>query len=176
VRFRTRDFLGIRHFISIDHRRIGISAWADEEGTLTLTTKPFVREVELSDYNSWLPLWNGYNAFYGRHGDRALPDQITTSTWGRLLAPEEPVHALVAEIGGELVGLAHFLYAAPWIRGNGIGRALIEGVCERAHSSGVSRVYWQTHESNLAGRRLYDQVARHEGFIVYSREHGGESP
>jgi len=33
---------------------------------------------------------------------------------------------------------------------------------------GLQRVYWQTHESNATGRRLYDRVAENEGFIVYS--------
>lgn len=156
-----------------------------------MTIETIVREITPSDYNAWRPLWDGYNAFYGRHGDTALPEQITASTWGRLLDPEEPVHALVTELRGELIGLAHYvfhrsmirvenvcylsdLYTAPEMRGKGIGRALIEGVCERASRSGVSRVYWQTHKSNLAGRRLYDLVARHEGFLVYSREHPGE--
>jgi hypothetical protein len=37
-------------------------------------------------------------------------------------------------------------------------------------SSSSVGVYWQTHESNAAGRRLYDKVARHLGFIVYSRD------
>jgi hypothetical protein len=30
-------------------------------------------------------------------------------------------------------------------------------------------VYWQTHASNAAGRLLYDKVASHDGFIVYSK-------
>jgi hypothetical protein len=46
---------------------------------------------------------------------------------------------------------------------------LIEAVYERAKAAGSKRVYWQTHESNSAGRMLYDKVAQHLGFIVYSR-------
>jgi RimJ/RimL family protein N-acetyltransferase len=46
---------------------------------------------------------------------------------------------------------------------------LIEAVYARAREQGLQRVYWQTHESNAAARRLYDQVAKNEGFIVYSR-------
>jgi len=46
---------------------------------------------------------------------------------------------------------------------------LIEAVYSSARAHGLQRVYWQTHESNAAGRRLYDQVADNEGFIVYSR-------
>ncbi|MHC2270800.1 hypothetical protein ACVILJ_006183 [Bradyrhizobium diazoefficiens] len=31
-----------------------------------------VRSVTKQDYDQWLPLWDGYNAFYGRSGpDRA---------------------------------------------------------------------------------------------------------
>ena len=50
------------------------------------------------------------------------------------------------------------------------GRALIEGVCAQARAAGIKRVYWQTHETNSTGRRLYDQVAKHHGFIVYARD------
>ncbi|MBV8097981.1 MAG: GNAT family N-acetyltransferase [Verrucomicrobia bacterium] len=52
-------------------------------------------------------------------------------------------------------------------RGKGVGKALINGVCEQAKNSGSTRVYWQTHETNRTARRLYDQVAKHTGFIVY---------
>jgi len=31
-------------------------------------------------------------------------------------------------------------------------------------------VYWQTHVTNAAGRALYDKVATHLGFIVYSHD------
>ncbi len=32
------------------------------------------------------------------------------------------------------------------------------------------RLYWQTHQSNIAARRLYDSVAENEGFIAYSHD------
>ena len=41
---------------------------------------------------------------------------------------------------------------------------------QRCVNSDMSRVYWQTHESNATGRRLYDKVAGHFGFIVYARD------
>jgi hypothetical protein len=47
---------------------------------------------------------------------------------------------------------------------------LIEGVYAAARAAGSSRVYWQTHTTNAAGRALYDKVARHLGFIVYTHE------
>ena len=144
-----------------------------------------VRPVEKADLPAWKPLWDGYNAFYGRAGETALPDEVTRTTWQRFCDPNEPMFALVADGGGSLLGLAHYLFhrstsrigltcylqdlfTLPDARRKGVGRALIEAVYARAREQGLQRVYWQTHESNAAGRRLYDRVAEHEGFIVYS--------
>jgi GNAT superfamily N-acetyltransferase len=146
-----------------------------------------VRPIRETDHAAWLPLWDGYNAFYGRKDETALPLHITQTTWQRFFDAAEPVFALVAEADGQVLGLAHYLYHRSTTRveltcylqdlytlqsqrGRGVGRALIEGVYQAARSAGSSRVYWQTHETNAAGRRLYDQAARHAGFIVYSHE------
>jgi GNAT superfamily N-acetyltransferase len=145
-----------------------------------------VRPVARADYAGWRPLWDGYNRFYGRRGPNALPEDITAATWGRFFLPEEPVHALVAEAGG-LVGIAHYLFhrsttrlndvcylqdlfTAEQLRGRGIGRQLIQAVYAAARAAGSSRVYWQTKASNAPGRALYDKVAEHQGFIVYTHE------
>lgn len=146
-----------------------------------------VRAVQQSDLDAWLPLWDGYNAFYGRQGTTALAPEITHTTWQRFLDPDEPVFARVAESDDGLLGLAHYLYHRSTTRielscylqdlftrqdarGRGVGRALIESVCQAARQDGIRRVYWQTHESNAAGRLLYDKLARHAGFIVYARD------
>jgi len=63
-----------------------------------------VRPVVRSDYEQWLRLWEGYNAFYGRSGSTALAADITRMTWSRFFDSYEPVHALVAENDGELLG------------------------------------------------------------------------
>jgi len=143
-----------------------------------------VRPVEQADLPAWKPLWDGYNAFYGRTGKTALPDDVTRTTWQRFFDPGEPMFALVAESDGGLVGLVHYLFhrstsriaptcylqdlfTLPSERGRGVGRQLIQGVYERAKHAGVRRVYWQTHATNTAGRTLYDKVATHDGFIVY---------
>ena len=62
------------------------------------------------------------------------------------------------------------LFTDPAVRGRVVGRALIEGVYQAAKASGVKRVYWQTHETNTAGRALYDKVAQHAGFIIYGND------
>ncbi|MDE2051104.1 MAG: GNAT family N-acetyltransferase [Gammaproteobacteria bacterium] len=146
-----------------------------------------IRPIRRTDYEQWRPLWDGYNAFYGRSGATALPEPITQATWERFFDAAEPVHALVAEREGRAVGLAHYLYhrsttrlrdvcylqdlfTLPELRGLGIGRRLIQGVYDAARTAGCSRVHWQTQVTNQPGRALYDKVARHQGFIVYSHE------
>ncbi len=39
-----------------------------------------VRPIAASDLEAWLPLWAGYNQFYGRSGPTALADDITRMT------------------------------------------------------------------------------------------------
>jgi len=59
-----------------------------------------VRTVRREDSDEWRPLWDAYNAFYGRSGDTALPEAITDSTWERFFDPAEPVDVLVAAASG----------------------------------------------------------------------------
>ena len=145
-----------------------------------------IRPVSPDDYARWLPLWDGYNAFYGRAGPTALDPEITRTTWSRFFDAGEPVHALVAEEHGALIGLAHYLYhrsttsigpscylqdlfTATEARGRGVARALIEAVYAAARAAGASRVYWQTHETNATAMHLYDRVAEKSGFLVYRK-------
>jgi hypothetical protein len=69
-----------------------------------------IRPVVPGDFDAWLPLWDAYNAFYGRSGETALPREITQITWERFFDGYEPMHAMVAERNGQLLGLVHFLY------------------------------------------------------------------
>ncbi len=151
-----------------------------------MSSDPTIRLVTRQDYQQWLPLWDGYNAFYGRSGATALAPEITAMTWARFFDATEPVHALVAEHDGDLLGLTHYLFhrsttsieptcylqdlfTSEAARGKGVGRALINGVYERAKLEGSSRVYWQTHETNRTAMQLYDKVADRSGFVVYRK-------
>jgi len=145
-----------------------------------------VRFVARQDYEQRLPLWDGYNAFYGRSGATALSPEITRMTWARFFDAYEPVQGLVAESDGQLLGLTHYLFhrsttaieptcylqdlfTSNAARGKGVGRALIHRVYEQARLAGSSRVYWQTHETNLTAMQLYDKVAERSGFVVYRK-------
>jgi GNAT superfamily N-acetyltransferase len=148
---------------------------------------PLVRSIRRDDYAGWRPLWDGYNAFYGRSGPTALDERITAQTWERFFDSSERVHAFVAELDGRIVGIVHFLFhrstsrladvcylqdlfTEESCRGRGVGRALIQQVLDAATEAESSRVYWTTQTTNAAGRALYDKMAEHRGFIVYSRE------
>lgn len=142
-----------------------------------------VRPARPDDFESWLPLWTGYNTFY----KRTLPLEITKLTWQRFFDHYEPMHCLVAEQGARLIGLTHYifhrnttmvgptcylqdLFTTAEARGKGVGRALIEAVYERAKQAGSPRVYWQTHETNSTAMLLYDKVAQRSGFVVYRKD------
>ena len=151
-----------------------------------MTPSTLVRPVRQDDFVAWQELWDGYNAFYGRSRATALPGEITRVTWSRFFDNDEPMHALVAEDSGKLIGLAHFLYhrstiqvnpicylqdlfTAESARGHGVSRALIQAVSQRAAEAHCARLYWHTHESNSTAMLLYDKVADRSGFLVYRK-------
>ena len=140
-----------------------------------------IRAATAADFDAWLPLWRAYQAFYKVD----LPEATNRTTWQRLLDPAEPMHLALAELGGKVAGIVHFiehrscwseandvylqdLFTAPGLRGKGVGRALIEHVCARARALGCAEVHWLTHETNTQAMALYDKMAQRPGFVQYS--------
>ena len=133
-----------------------------------------------SERGRWNELWSAYQRFY----EIDLPAEVSDSSWQRIQAGR--IHGLGArDSTGRLIGIAHFLYhedtwsTAPACylqdlyvdeiaRGSGCGRALIEAVNTAARAAAANSPYWLTHESNTVARRLYDRLARHQGFLQYS--------
>lgn len=142
-----------------------------------------VRPLVLSDRPAWDDLWTAYLAFY----ETARPQDIYDTYFARLLGDDpQDYNCLVAELDGQLVGLTHFLfhrhgwkienvcylqdlYADPAVRGQGIGRALIEGVYAAADAAGAPSVYWLTQDFNTEARKLYDRIGTLSPFIKYDR-------
>ena len=144
-----------------------------------------IRNLEPRDQRRWLDLWDDYNRFYHREPS----DEISRHLWKRLFDPAVPVHGLVAESDGQVVGIAHYLihdstskltpvcylqdlYVDPTLRGGGIGRRLIDHLVAEMKSHGWSRLYWHTRENNYRARGLYDSYAPHSGFLRYVVENG----
>ena len=141
-----------------------------------------IRPIGEGERAAWVPLWDGYLAFYRT----ALTQDVTDLAWSRFHDPDEPLFALGGYVDGRLAGFAHYLFhRSTWApkrycyledlfvaenaRGHGLGRALIGAVYEKAEAVGASRVYWLTQSSNAQARALYDQVADNLGFIQYRK-------
>ena len=143
-----------------------------------------VRPLEARDKAAWLPLWQGYIAFY----KAKVSDEVTETTWNRLLSGAEGVHKCLVAVDERDMpfGMAHYLFhrstwSASWYcyledlfvdptrRGSGAGRALIEAIYREADGRGVTRTYWVTQEFNGAARELYDKLATRAPFVQYRR-------
>jgi len=145
-----------------------------------------IRRLETSDWEGWLPLWNGYLRFYREQ----LPEELTRSTFERLCERRDGMLGLLAlDDGGDAVAIAHLvfhpstwsgtvkcyledLFVSKTTRGGGWGRAMIEAVYAEADAAGANCVYWHTQQFNAPGRSLYDTVAHNTSFIVYERDWG----
>lgn len=145
-----------------------------------ITIRPLVPE----DRADWARLWTGYLEYY----QTSVPQAVYDSTFARLLGNDpQDFNGLLAEVEGRPVGLVHYLfhrhcwkienvcylqdlYADPSVRGQGVGRALIEAVYAAADANGTPAVYWLTQDFNETARRLYDQVAQVTPFIRYNRK------
>tara|TARA_R100001129_G_scaffold186575_1_gene178986 strand:- start:11701 stop:12156 length:456 start_codon:yes stop_codon:yes gene_type:complete len=149
-------------------------------------TEVTIRPIRAGDESEWRRLWTGYLEFY----ESEVSEEVYQTTFARLLKGNEGVdneyRGFLAEIDGKPVGLVHFLfhrhcwkvenvcylqdlYADPDVRGQGIGRALIEAVYKAADEAGSPDVYWMTQEFNKVGRRLYDRIGKLTPFIEYNR-------
>ena len=137
-----------------------------------------VGPLDDDDRGDWEALFRAYIDFY----DTLLHQEAYDRAWAEFRS-DVRMHALGAWQGGRLVGITHFfmhpdtwgpdvcylqdLFTAPDARGQGVGRALIAAVAEWARVEGCAHVYWQTNTDNEVARRLYDEVAVFEGFLVY---------
>lgn len=142
-----------------------------------------IRPIEPADQTQWRMLWTAYLEFY----ESSVSEAVYEATFERLCSHKHPKQkAFVAEMGGDLVGLVHYiyhahnwrleevcylqdLYANPDVRGSGVGRKLIEAVYAAADTDGCPSVYWLTQDFNETARKLYDRIGVLTPFIKYNR-------
>jgi GNAT superfamily N-acetyltransferase len=139
-----------------------------------------IRKITPADEARWRVLWDGYTRFY----EKEPVEEVTRYTWARILDPSSPVHAIVAEQGGEVIGIANYvihentstltpvcyledLFVDPQKRAAGAGRQLIDWLWAETKAQGWSRLYWHTRENNYRARGLYDKYGPHSGFVRY---------
>ena len=146
---------------------------------MTLTIRP----LHAKDRDTWGRMWTDYLVFYNTD----ISPQIQDITFSRLIDPNYLLqNCLMAELDGTAVGIVHYIYHAHnWhaedvcylqglfadqhVRGQGIGRALIEAVYSAADTNGTPSVYWMTQDFNTNARLLYDRIGSLTPFIKYSR-------
>ena len=142
-----------------------------------------IRPLMAEDRTNWVQMWSDYLSFY----ETDVAPEIYETTFARLIDSTNPVqNALFAELDGAAVGIVHYIYHAHnWraenvcylqdlyskeaVRGQGIGRALIEAVYAAADANGTPSVYWMTQDFNENARLLYDRIGTLTPFIKYSR-------
>jgi GNAT superfamily N-acetyltransferase len=139
-----------------------------------------VRAATRADEPRWRELWSGYNAFY----EADVPEEITQSTWRRILNPAVPLLGRVAEVDGRVVGFSNsVLHESTWaatpicyledlfvdraVRGCGVGRMLLQDLVVLARQNGWPKLYWHTRGGNGTARRLYDTFTRADDFVRY---------
>ncbi len=136
-----------------------------------------VRPVAQQDRERWGELYSGYCAFY----EVPVPD--LDHLWRRLTVEGE-LECFVAELDGDVVGLAHVrafarplegdtagflddLFVDPTHRGSGVGAALLEHLRVVAAERGWGAVTWITAADNSTARRLYDRLAEAQSWVTY---------
>lgn len=139
-----------------------------------------VRAIEARDAAAWRELFRAYGVFYATEFDDAQLDHV----WSLLLDPTGRVDALVAEVDGDIVGMAHYrhhpdtfsrgedwylddLFTAPDARGAGVGTALIAHLTELARATGPGTLRWITAADNATAQRVYDRVATKTTWVTY---------
>lgn len=145
-----------------------------------MRTNLTIRPARPEDERAWRELWQGFLDYYAMD----LPDEVTNSTWNRLMDPASPLKARIAERDAAVVGFALYqhhpsswvagddcyledLFVSPQARGQGAGKALIEDLIVLARSRGWHRLYWNTDRGNQAARALYDQFTTDDGHVRY---------
>ncbi len=142
-----------------------------------------IRPLSRDDEADWRRLWTAYLEFY----DADVTEEVYRTYFERLLGDDpQDFSCLIAEVDGRPRGLTHFvfhrhgwrienvcylqdLYADPEVRGQGLGRALIEAVYASADAKGCPQVYWMTQDFNHEARKLYDRIGVLTPFIKYQR-------
>ena len=137
-----------------------------------------IRPPENRDFPDWLPLWDGNNL-----GTR--DEAVTSETWSRLIDENSPVHGLVAEKAGKLVGLVHYIvhpttgslkdvcymqdvYVEPEHRGKGIAKALIKELAAIGQKNkSWTRIYWLAEANNEAAQKLYETIGVKLDFTLH---------
>ena len=150
-----------------------------------MATRVRIEPISPQQMDPLLPLIAAYQRFYGVED---VDDERNRTFFSHFIAPSDEGMLLGASHGEELAGYAclywHFtslvpaktvlmndLYVAEGWRGQGIGRALIDGSARIAHERGAHQLEWATAPDNKTAQRLYDSTgAKRSEWVEYELE------
>ncbi|MEM9734640.1 MAG: GNAT family N-acetyltransferase [Pseudomonadota bacterium] len=140
-----------------------------------------IKQIQPGDFDLWRPLWQGFLD----HDKASLSEETTRLTFERMADPSHTSMEGLLALDGSGAGLGMVtiifhpstfqkndrcyledLFVSPAARGQGVGRALIDGVCDLARERKADKVYWQTYATNETARRLYDTMAE-QSHLIY---------
>jgi GNAT superfamily N-acetyltransferase len=129
-----------------------------------------IRRSTVADLPALLPLLRGYSTFYRASGDDDdllrmaeafcgdSPDgmQLLARNDDGTLAGYATVLWSWDTTTGTRVAVMEDLYVAEAVRGEGVGRALLEACAGLARERGCAALAWETAPDNHVAQRLYD--------------------
>ncbi|MBU3154058.1 GNAT family N-acetyltransferase [Clostridium estertheticum] len=148
-----------------------------------------IRPANYNDEIAWKAMWADYNSFYGV----IVPENITESTWARIINTSSSICALIAVDNSEIIGFANYvlheytwseglaclmddLFVIPKKRGRGASKLMIQRLINIGLENNWTRVYWMTRIGNTTARSVYDKFCRADGFVRYTMPLDGITP
>jgi len=140
-----------------------------------------IRRPRAADAAAWLGLWQALVAT----GPEPCSNEAPAAVWQRALRPDDAmalwlaVDAADRPVGFVLRVVFPYswstrpvcylldLYVAPELRGQGVGRQLIQHLAEEGRAAGWLKLMWMTQHDNAEAQRLYDKVATRSSLVRY---------
>ena len=129
-----------------------------------------IQQSTVADLSSVLPLLRGYSTFYRASADdedqlRMAEAFCGDSTDGTQLLARTDTGALVGyatvlwswdTTTGTRLAVMEDLFVTEAVRGEGVGRALLEACASTARERGCTALAWETAPDNVVAQGLYD--------------------
>lgn len=141
-----------------------------------------VRQANIHDLDTLVPLFDGYRQFYRQSSDPSRARVFLAERFAHhesliLLACDEQgaglgftqLYPLFSSVRTVRIYLLNDLFVAPDARRSGVGKALLNASAEHARALGAAGLWLQTELDNAAAQALYESLGwkRDQAFCDY---------